>query len=412
MLLRAYPSRELNAVAGRPWYEPYYAYAGKYNWPVDSSERDLYPNRGDVSRILAATQGLDYSVDQAVSYLLSKGVARGKTSADLAGFGKEDLLTRAEAVQFIRNAVEGKLVLTGIALPKKYEAPVTNADAEFTVRGIGLGAAESAVVQLLGTPARRDLSEYGFEWLIYNSDYADYGQIGVSAEGKVVALYSNSSGWLTKSGIKVGSTSAAVRKAYGTPLTGIVKGNTRYVINSGGEYDVFLYGGGSYVTVFYDKHASGAVTAFQIVDRDTELKLEGFYGPASDRLREAFERQTLDLANAVRVRMGYKPFLWDEAISGTARKHSVDMAKRGFFDHDNPDGITPFQRMEADGLRYRLAGENIAAGQTSAIFAHEGWMNSLGHRKNVLGGFERLGIGVAFGGSMHVYYSQNFYTPR
>lgn len=68
--------------------------------------------------------------------------------------------------------------------------------------------------------------------------------------------------------------------------------------------------------------------------------------------------------------------------------------------------------MSAAKVSYSTAGENIAAGQQSAIFAHEGWMNSAGHRRNILADFERLGVGVGFGGDMHTYYTENFYSPR
>ncbi|MFM1655740.1 CAP domain-containing protein [Brevibacillus sp. B_LB10_24] len=78
----------------------------------------------------------------------------------------------------------------------------------------------------------------------------------------------------------------------------------------------------------------------------------------------------------------------------------------------NPDRKSPFDRMKKDGIIYKQASENIAAGQTSAIFAHESWMNSAGHRKNILGDYSRLGVGMSFGGTYSTYYTQNFYQPK
>ena len=68
-------------------------------------------------------------------------------------------------------------------------------------------------------------------------------------------------------------------------------------------------------------------------------------------------------------------------------------------------------RIEEDDLYYTMAGENLAYGQTSSIFAHEGLMNSLGHRENILQAkYEYLGVGVSFNGDNHPYYTENFYT--
>ncbi|PZE19616.1 CAP domain-containing protein [Paenibacillus xerothermodurans] len=139
--------------------------------------------------------------------------------------------------------------------------------------------------------------------------------------------------------------------------------------------------------------------------------MSSFYPEASSTLVSAYERQSFDLANAARAKLGMSPFAWDDRIAGTARKHSQDMAANDFFDHNNLQGASPFDRMKRDGIKIRAAAENIAAGQTSAIFAHHGWMNSEGHRKNLLSDIKRLGVGVAFGGSMSIYYTQNFYTP-
>ena len=85
------------------------------------------------------------------------------------------------------------------------------------------------------------------------------------------------------------------------------------------------------------------------------------------------------------------------------------MMKENYFDHTNKNNESPFDRMKKENITYSGAGENIAAGQTSAIFAHEAWMNSQGHRKNILGDYKYIGVGVSFGGYYSIYYTQNFY---
>ncbi|MGG4396199.1 CAP-associated domain-containing protein [Paenibacillus thiaminolyticus] len=289
-------------------------------------------------------------------------------------------------------------------------ASSTISGTEFILQGISIGMSEPELIGILGEPARKDLSEYNFEWYIYNQNYQRYIQVGVQ-HGTVVALYTNAQDWTGAGGIGFGSTRQEVEAAYGSPLASLKKGNTIYKFkDNGGEYSLHQVGG-AYATVFYDLSRKNTVTSIQLIDQKIELSFKGFYGKPSERLRESLEQEVLDLTNAVRVREGKKPLEWNDEIAATARKHSADMMKRDFFSHDNPDGQSPFDRMKQDGITYRMAGENIAAGQTSAIFAHENWMNSSGHRKNILNDFERLGVGISFGGPYQVYYTQNFFTP-
>lgn len=410
MLLRAYPEADVSAAGpGASWYEPYYNYARKMQWPVlGSTNRSLY-NRGYVAQLVAATQNGTTGLNHSIRYLLDHGLSQGKTAATVEGYKAADKLTRAEAVQFILNLKQKSASLKAAPSQSKPEAPAA-VNASVSVRGVAIGDTADEVTQKLGQPARKDASEYGFQWYIYNQNYSDYAQIGIS-QGKVVALYSPSANWQTDRGVKDGSGQAEVLKQYGSPLSYILKGSTRFMMNYGNaEYGTYEISG-TYVTFFYDLHRSHVVTGVQVIGKSTELALEAFYPASSDALSRAFERQSVDLANAARAKLGLAPFAWDDAAAATARKHSQDMAAKGYFDHTNPNGQSPFDRMQQDGIRFRSAAENIAAGQTSAIFAHHGWMNSEGHRKNVLGNFKRLGVGVTFGGKMNIYYTQNFYTP-
>lgn len=410
ILLRAYPETALSAAGpGASWYEPYYNYARGRQWPVlNNPDRSLY-NRGYVARLVAAIPNGTLSLNDSIRYLLDQGLSQGKTAATIEGYKAGDPLTRAEAVQFVLNMKQSSFRLHAAPAQPKPDIPAAS-NAAISVKGIAIGDSVDAVTQKLGAPARKDASEYGFQWYVYNQDYNDYTQIGISG-GQVVALYSHSANWRTDRGIVDGSAKAEVEKQYGTPVSFILKGNTRYMTNYGkGEYGTYEING-AYVTFFYDLHRSNAVTAIQVIRKSTELSLEAFYPQASDALARAYERQSIDLANAGRAKLGLAPFTWDDAIAATARKHSQDMAAKGYFDHSNPSGLSPFDRMEQDGLTFRAAAENIAAGQTSAIFAHHGWMNSEGHRKNLLGSFKHLGVGVHFGGKLNIYYTQNFYTP-
>jgi uncharacterized protein YkwD len=415
MLMRAYPGLGVAAGTGAAWYAPYYTFAQSKGWPVQNNvNRNAY-NRGHVALTIAGTQKGALPLGDSIRYLLDNGLSQGKTAATVDGYQAADPLSRAEAVQFIRNLRDKKFALSGTGgagsgTGSGSSVPTAAAERSLSVKGLAIGDPASALSDKLGTAARIDASEYGFDWYVYNADYADYIQIGVH-DGKIVALYSGADNWKTLSGVKDGTSKNDVLEQYGQPVPYILKGNTRYQQNYGkGEYGTYE-SKGSYVTFFYDLFDEGKVTAVQAIEKQTELALPGYYGKESAALIEAYEHQSFDLANAQRAKMGLPAFAWAGDVASTARRHSKDMAVSAFFDHTNLKGLSPFDRMKADGISYGAAAENISAGQSSAIFAHHGWMNSEGHRRNLLGDYDRLGTGVAFGGKMSVYYTQNFYSP-
>lgn len=101
------------------------------------------------------------------------------------------------------------------------------------------------------------------------------------------------------------------------------------------------------------------------------------------------------LVNIERAKVGLAPLTLETQRTHVAQAHSIDMATRNFFNHTNPDGQDPFARIRAAGISYRAAGENIAMGQTSAQQVMTSWMNSSGHKANILNSnFKRLGVGV------------------
>jgi uncharacterized protein YkwD len=403
MLFRAFPDSK-PAETAPYWYSAYYKRAVEWNWPVSASHANVNVTRGKVAQIIAASQGPQLIVEEAVAYLLDKGFAAGRRVVDgRVDFGADATLTRAEAVQFVRNSQ-----MAGQRIGPANEPPASEAltsDALLSVAGIAVGDSVDRVIAMLGQPARKDLSEYGFSWYVYNNDYTKFAMVGVK-DGKVVGLYANGTNLLLK-GLGNDANAAAAVKQLGSPLNAIRKGNVNFLLSGNGEYDVFEKDG-VYLTIFYDIHENGVVTGAQAIETSTEQALTDFYGSRSDKLRTSYERVTLDLANSARGKQGLPVLAWDDGASVTARGHSEDMAANEFFDHTNLLGEDLGDRLQSDKVSFRLAGENIAYGQTSAIFAHEGWMNSLGHRHNLLGDFRLLGVGVAFTGEDVPYYTQNF----
>jgi uncharacterized protein YkwD len=109
------------------------------------------------------------------------------------------------------------------------------------------------------------------------------------------------------------------------------------------------------------------------------------------------EGQVLTLVNAERAKIGCAPLIQDKALAKLAADFSKDMAQRDFFDHTDPDGDDPWERATLAGIT-NLGGENIARGQADAAAVMDAWMNSPGHRANILNcDFKTLGLGAHFG---------------
>ena len=277
-------------------------------------------------------------------------------------------------------------------------------------RGIAIRDQESLVLSILGSPLRIAPSAYGFNWWVYNSNYRDYLLVGIQNH-KVVGLYSNAPVWESDSGLTLGATRSKVQAALGKPIKEIRKGNTLYKVSNPEQRDIFLVNQ-VYFTAMYDGQNNYKVNSFLLIDSRTEEAIDGYRISGSIALRDSLEKQTLDLVNVERVKRGLSILTWDADIASVARKHSQDMQRRNYFAHDNPDGKTPFDRIESAGIDYRAAGENIALNY-NAISAHESLMNSPGHRNNILEkDFKHLGVGISFDDPDYLYLTQNFYTPR
>ncbi len=129
---------------------------------------------------------------------------------------------------------------------------------------------------------------------------------------------------------------------------------------------------------------------------------------ADARPRPDLEAQMLELINRERAAEGLDPLAADPELTPVARAHSADMFARGYFAHNTPEGATPFDRMRAAGVSFRVAGENLALAPTLTL-AHNGLMNSPGHRANILRPeFGRVGIGILDGGDRGLMVTQNF----
>lgn len=131
-------------------------------------------------------------------------------------------------------------------------------------------------------------------------------------------------------------------------------------------------------------------------------------GPTGGSGDSSAEGEVLALVNSERAAAGCGAVSADSGLTALARAHSADMRDRNFFSHTDPSGQDPWDRAAAAGVG-NLAAENIAAGQSSAAAVMQAWMDSPGHRANILNcELGTLGVGVAYGGGSGTYWTQNF----
>ena len=123
----------------------------------------------------------------------------------------------------------------------------------------------------------------------------------------------------------------------------------------------------------------------------------------------SYQQQVLDLVNAERTKRGISALTLDSNLSSVATKKSQDMVNKNYFDHTSPTYGSPFDMMKQFVISYRTAGENIAKGQKTPQEVVTAWMNSEGHRKNILNpNFTNLGVGIAKDSKGTTYWTQMF----
>ncbi|MFF3153640.1 sigma-70 family RNA polymerase sigma factor [Streptomyces sp. NPDC057910] len=128
----------------------------------------------------------------------------------------------------------------------------------------------------------------------------------------------------------------------------------------------------------------------------------------ADHGTPAAVQQVLDLVNSERGKAGCSALTSNPKLYDAALKHSENMAAQNFFDHTDPSGAGPGERITAAGYQWSAYGENIARGQADAAAVMDSWMNSPGHRANILNcGFKEIGIGVHYG-SGGPWWTQDF----
>lgn len=128
--------------------------------------------------------------------------------------------------------------------------------------------------------------------------------------------------------------------------------------------------------------------------------------PTLDSTVTSYEQEVIRLVNEIRTENGLKALTYDWELARVARYKSQDMKDNKYFSHTSPVYGTPFQMIKNFGISYKSAGENIAKGYATPQAVVNGWMNSSGHRANLLNaGYTHIGVGYVSGGN---YWTQMF----
>ncbi|WP_246009217.1 CAP domain-containing protein [Brevibacillus fluminis] len=124
---------------------------------------------------------------------------------------------------------------------------------------------------------------------------------------------------------------------------------------------------------------------------------------------QSSDNAVLSLVNSERSKAGLSPLTLNKQLSDVARTKAQDMRDQNYFDHTSPKYGSPSDMIKQFNIPFQAMGENIAAGQQTPAEVMQGWMNSEGHRRNILDPqFTQMGIGNVQGGQMGTYWSQMF----
>lgn len=274
-----------------------------------------------------------------------------------------------------------------------------------------VGKSINEITAAYGKQSRVDESEYGFKWYVYKKDYKRFMMLGVK-DGQVVAAYCNSQYLFAQGFIRLGMTRGAVRGQLGEPITTMQRGNDIYVLPNTDQKDIFLIDG-YYFTVYYDAFDSFKVTSILKIKQEYEDQLFSNKIELTPGMLEAYSDESIDLVNSMRARKGLKILKEYNKANELALFRSTDMRDRNYFSHYSPEGKSPAYFAAQQGIKIRSLCENIACGHRTAISAFEAFMNSKGHRNNILyKKVKQMGAGTAYGGDRSVIVTYILLTKK
>lgn len=255
-------------------------------------------------------------------------------------------------------------------------------------------------------------SEYDFAWKQTGKNL-EFELEGVD-NNKIVARYmtKQEKSFFGAQDLQIGKNNANdVKAKYGTKNANVRRGNVIYNTPSSNEYNLYLIDD-YYVTYFYDIHKKNVIRSILYVHKDYEVNKDGYYGDITDTQKHS-EKLMVELMNQARAAEDVHPLTHSPQWAAIARKHSKDMIDNNYFSHTSLTGTTPYDRMISGGMSksdLKTWGENISYGHYNVIYAHEGFMNSKGHRDNLLQpAFNNAIVGLEYSSKKAPYFTINFY---
>lgn len=245
-------------------------------------------------------------------------------------------------------------------------------------RTISTGMSVDELIAERGKPDRIDKGIGGLDWYVYNRDYEEFMMIAIDKD-TVCGFYTNAKEFSVNDKIVAGQTTYLTNLPNITVYLDQYAGNTVHA-----------------VLVFPDEYRSQARTAYE----------------TSEEYLAVQARENFDCVNTFRFNQGLEPLKWDDLVAEAATLHAEDMATQNYFSHNGLDGSQPHERYyNIGGTSYRAYGENISAGRSTGIDSFDGWVNSEGHRNNMLHtSYTTLGVGAAYDSNSDYgyYFVQNF----
>lgn len=297
------------------------------------------------------------------------------------------------------------LMSIGLYMAWKYEMPNVSAPTSVQVQS---EVADERVMK----DAPQFASQYGgFDWYLVERS-GDRGLELIDENAAKKGFYQFETGSTYKGLVLDETTRDQVEQIGFEPVRSYTKGLNRYLVPDDPSFSVFAIDG-QYVTFFFDQHDNDRLKGVLSIDRRVEESSDGYYGDVSEEATIANEQLMRILMNWDREKFGLDALADYEPLYPVVRSHSKNMAENDFFSHADLEGRDPFDRMDAAGLSYSIAGENLAMGQMSVFHAHWGLMNSKGHRENILQPkFTHAAVGLVYNEDNSPFYTINFITPR
>lgn len=438
------------------WQEPYYEKLEEYQIPLSGNYNKVLL-RKDIAEIITATFGFNMDSERAVYLLYENSISEGTgQNLDYEGFNPYGKIQRQELMAFL-NRVDYVLNKQGGLYYKgeffHIERPVGFKNGEinynnkeiiwpfneqeqneqvvknyYGIYNVHMGMKENDLLSTLGEPSYKLLSAYEYTWWVYEEDIDNFLMVGME-DGNVVNIYSNSKNWKFDE-LQFGSDLDELNKRFELIDVVFEYKDANIIIKKedafNGERYLYKLDNDVFVEFYIDIHENNTLRSIRFSNSKDILNRAGYsitYSWIGDKPRLILDslnedvQEKVDIGNSKimhllidssRNSFGLNRLIWHQETADLALSHSIDMKENNFFDHHSPTTGSIKDRFDSNGINYSMIAENIAFGQGDSIDAHEGLMNSLGHRKNILRN-DNTHLGT---GTYNKFYTIKFINPR